>query len=83
MEDFIEINKFLSEVETVIISVPTRKKTFDYLIYEIEPSLLKPSKEWEKKGKSFYQVNSNNVRLSISPSMSWQIWWRIPLDILD
>lgn len=81
--DFSEINKFLSEVETVIISISSRKESFDYIIYEIEPSLLKPSREWERKGKSFYQVNSNSVRLSISPSMSWQIWWRIPLKILN
>ena len=82
-EDFNGINTFLSSIETIIISVPTKKKTFDYLIFEIDPELLKPSKEWTQKGKSFYQVNSNNVKLSISPSMSWQIWWKIPLEILD
>ncbi|MCZ0931857.1 MAG: hypothetical protein OXJ52_01725 [Oligoflexia bacterium] len=63
--------------------MPTKKKTFDYLIYEIDPSILKPSKSWIKKGKSYYQVNEKNVNLTISPSMSWQIWWEIPIEILE
>ena len=80
--DFTKINEFLSSVESVIISVPTKKKIFDYLIYEIDPCLLKPSKLWNKKGKSFYQVNKKNVTLTISPSMSWQVWWKVPIEIL-
>ena len=81
-KDFSKINKFLSSVESIIISVPTKKKTFDYLIYEIDPSILKPSESWTKKGKSYYQVNEKNVILTISPSMSWQVWWKIPIVIL-
>ena len=81
-DNFSEINNFLSSFKSVIVSVPTKKNTFDYLIYEIDPRILKPLDLWERKGKSYFQVNKNNVRLTISPSMSWQVWWRIPIKIL-
>ena len=40
-DNFPEINNFLSSLKSVIVSVPTKKNTFDYLIYEIDPIILK------------------------------------------
>lgn len=38
--------------------------------------------KWVKRGSSYRQTNSYGVEFSLSPSMSWQIWWRVPLDKL-
>lgn len=38
--------------------------------------------KWVKRGASYRQTNSYGVEFSLSPSMSWQIWWRVPLDKL-
>ena len=38
--------------------------------------------EWIKSGASFTQTNPSGVVLSLNPSMSWQIWWRIPVHLI-
>lgn len=37
---------------------------------------------WEERGASFYQTNYAGVRLSLTEKMSWQVWWRIPVDLI-
>ena len=39
--------------------------------------------KWLKKGAQFIQENDYGVLFSLNPSMSWQIWWRIPLGITN
>lgn len=82
-KDFKKIDTFLKSTNPIIVSVPAKKDTFEYSIYEINSALLKPTGTWAKKGKSYYQTNKSNVQLSISPSMSWQIWWKIPISKLE
>ena len=81
-QNFKEINRFLHSINTQIITVPTEGGSFCYQVYEIDYRLLKPIEKWTTKGKSFYQTNLHGVTLSISPSMSWQIWWKIPVALL-
>ncbi len=38
---------------------------------------------WGLKGKQWIQVNSAGVEFSLRPSMSWQIWWRIPCNLVE
>lgn len=37
---------------------------------------------WTKSGASWKQTNPSGVELSLSPSMSWQVWWRIPVHLI-
>ena len=39
--------------------------------------------KWEKAGKQYQQTNSEGVLFSLRPSMSWQIWWEIPLGLTE
>ncbi len=38
---------------------------------------------WHKHGKQYRQINEHGVLFSLRPSMSWQIWWHIPLHAID
>lgn len=38
---------------------------------------------WTEHGKQFIQTNEAGVKFSLCPSMSWQIWWRIPTYHVD
>lgn len=40
------------------------------------------SNSWEKKGKQYVQKNKSGITFSLRPSMSWQIWWSIPIRLL-
>lgn len=33
--------------------------------------------------KNYVYVNNDGIEFSIRPSMSWQIWWSIPLNKID
>ena len=37
---------------------------------------------WTKSGASWKQTNPSGVELSLNPSMSWQVWWRIPVRLI-
>ena len=39
--------------------------------------------QWEEVGSSWKQINPHGVIFTVSPSMSWQVWWRIPLSIVN
>jgi len=41
------------------------------------------SKKWVKHGAQWRNENRNGVMFSLRPSMSWQIWWEIPISYLD
>lgn len=38
---------------------------------------------WEKVGAQWRQTNKRDVLFSLRPSMSWQIWWEIPVNLLE
>lgn len=37
---------------------------------------------WEKRGASCIQVNQHGVEFKITPNMSWQVWWEVPMKLL-
>ncbi len=90
-----EITDFLHQNLYLLIAVPYYDKDCElgkshiYQIFYLDTKILKLDdyKKWnEKKGKkggvSYYATNNYGVELSIHPTMSWQIWWNIPLKIL-
>ena len=86
--DFEKITEYLKSNVSDILSVPYRKVDDDtgrhhtYQIVYIEGFYLRQLSEdaWEQSGKSWKQTNQYGVIFTLSPSMSWQVWWRIPIE---
>ena len=85
--DFDKITDYLNNRTAEIIAVPY-KKTEDptgcHHIYQmgyINPNHLHGlhPKKWVKHRQQFKQTNKKGVEFSLRPTMSWQIWWHIPL----
>ena len=88
-KDFQEIKKFLNQSKYMIISVPYKNKkdsrgiSHVYKIFYIDPSILSITGDFESHKKIYVHVNSHDVHMSLIPSMSWQVWWDIPLDLIE
>lgn len=41
------------------------------------------SDRWEADRNNFRQTNRHAVRFSLHPTMSWQVWWQIPVELLE
>ena len=84
------ITDYLLSKKDNIISVAYRKvddekgRKHVYQVRYVERGLLNEisADGWEKKNGSYIQVTEKGVRLSLHPSMSWQIWWRIPIGLV-
>lgn len=89
--DFEKITNFLNQNTYLLVAVPyyTKEcqlgKSHIYQIFYIDSEILKIDnyKKWKKHNKSYKCVNKYGVELSIMPSMSWQIWWKIPITSLS
>lgn len=96
--DLLEITQFLNDTRFQIIAVAYRLQQYEigqshcYTMHYISPETIRIGaglewKEvWNKAGikVSRYQlVNEYGVKFSLHPSMSWQIWWDIPLSVID
>ncbi len=88
--DLQEISSYLRGKSANIISVPYEKKDAEQgriHIYQVSYVDLKYLTDvrvdnWGSLGKRYEQVNSHGVRFSLRPTMSWQIWWSIPLSLV-
>lgn len=85
------ITEYLNNTEYDMLSVPYRKvddnrgRHHIYRIVYINRThlfQLDPS-GWAKSGKYWEQTNSHGVLSTLKPSMSWQIWWNIPRQLLN
>ncbi len=84
-----EISDYLNSMSSQIIAVPYKKvddnsgRHHIYRFCYIDPNILAgiTSIQWKQKGKQFQATNSQGVELSLHPSMSWQVWWKIPLAV--
>ena len=89
--DFLEISNYLNNRDSEIISVPYRMvqnnqgRSHIYRICYIRAKLLQgvSGSSWVKKGKQYIATNSHGVEFSLRPSMSWQVWWKVPCDLLE
>ncbi len=85
--DFGKITDYLNGKMAHVISLAHEKHEDEqgrhhiYRLYYIEPTRLRglAEKNWDKVGAQFKQTNSDGVEFSLRPSMSWQIWWTIPV----
>ena len=85
------ITDYLNANSAEIISVPYRKIDDDNgrrhiyrMVYaNVEHLTGLNVADWEQIGAAWTQTNEHGVQFSLRPSMSWQIWWRIPEGLLD
>lgn len=89
--DFNAITEYLNKERADFLSIPYRKVDDDtgrhhiYQIVYIQGGYLRGLNltQWEKVGSSWKQINPHGVIFTVSPSMSWQVWWRIPLSLVN
>ena len=82
-QNFYEITNFLNKNSYLLVAVPYFTKECKFgksHIYQI--FYIDDYKKWQKKKSNYHHSNEYGVNFMISPSMSWQIWWSIPLGIL-
>lgn len=85
--DLTAISCYLNNKRDSIISVAHRAEDGEdgrshiYELRYIRRDMLRglSASGWEERGKQFVQINHRGVEFSLRPSMSWQIWWRIPI----
>ena len=88
--NFKAITEYLNEERADFLSIPYRKVDDDagrhhsYQIVYVEGMYLRQLNpdQWEKVKSSWRQINPYGVIFTVSPSMSWQVWWRIPLSLV-
>ena len=89
--DFQQITDYLNGNDAQIISIPYRKvddHTGRHHIYQIVYADARhltglQAGDWREHGRTWVQTNVYGVEFSLRPSMSWQIWWRIPERLLE
>ena len=88
--DFAAITDYLNRRTANIISVPYaqiddergRQHIYTVSYVDIEHLQGVNAAAWTKSGASWTQTNPSGVVLSLNPSMSWQVWWRIPVGLI-
>lgn len=90
-ENFEEITKYLNNKTANIISVSYNKiddesgrcHAYHVCYIDVEHLTKIAPNGWCKSGKTYEQIVSNGVVFSLRPSMSWQIWWKIPHELVE
>ena len=88
-DDLSAISAYLNNKNVNILSVPYRKIDGDegrkhiYRLCYIPADFLKGITGWEPYRKQWRTTNNDGVLFKLTPSMSWQIWWEIPLSIIN
>lgn len=93
--DLQKITEFLNQNLYLLVAVPYYAKDCElgkshiYQIFYLDTKTLKledhtkwGEKKGKKGGKSYYAINDFGVEMGIYPSLSWQIWWKIPISML-
>ena len=84
--DYQKITEFINSNQYLIITIPYHNKSdikgekYCYQLIYLPCEWLKVDnyKDWNNNN----HVNKKGVIMDIRPSMSWQIWWKIPLKII-
>ena len=85
-----EITDYLNSPKAGLIATPYKKiddaegRKHTYKVCYVEQVKLTGvvASNWQQKGKQYQQTNPSGVELSLRPSMSWQIWWKIPISLI-
>ncbi len=89
--DMQDITNYLNEPSANIIAVPYRQVNDEqgrqhlYRVCYADKEVLTglAPDRWEHRGAQFIQTNPHGVEFSLRPSMSWQIWWAIPVSLIE
>ena len=87
-DDWSAITNYLESKQADLLSVAYEQINDDkgrqhiYKVSYIDAEILRDisADAWQKVGAQYKQANSKGVEFSVCPSMSWQIWWAIPLE---
>lgn len=85
-DDLEALTDYLNNTDADLIAMPYRRledrrgRHHSYQICYIPVEVLHglTPEKWKRHGKQYRQVNDQGVEFSLRPSMSWQIWWRLP-----
>ena len=88
--DLREISAYLNRATAHILAIPYQQTNDDlgrhhqYRICSVPVWVLHQVNKdgWEKKGKQYIQISKEGIEYSLRPSMSWQIWWKIPIELI-
>ncbi len=88
--DWPAITEYLKSKDANILSVAyeqvndERGRKHIYQVSYVAADLLKniSANAWVKVGAQYRQTNEQGIEFSVCPSMSWQIWWKIPLELV-
>lgn len=80
--EFLNNNQYLLIAVPYILSETEEGRCHTYQIFYLETNMLgiEDVTKWRKTGSKYVAVNDYGVELSVSPSMSWQVWWQYPVD---
>ena len=89
--DLPKITDYLNSRNANVIAVPYKKtdnqqgRTHTYTVSYVDIKYLKglQADKWEQQKKRYEQTNAYDVEFSLNPSMSWQVWWRVPLELVE
>lgn len=89
--DLQAITDYLNTPSADIIAVPHRQvddqqgRQHIYRICYADKGVLTglSANQWEQKGVQRIQTNLQGVEFSLRPLMSWQIWWKIPISLIE
>lgn len=89
--NFGDLTEYLNRPKSQMVSVPCRQdddqrgRRYVYRICYIDTAHIAGinAADWVKHGVLYRQTNRHGVEFSLRPSMSWQIWWKIPLALTE
>ena len=89
--DLARITDFLNGNNSEIIAFPYRQANdangrhhiYRICYANVEHLTGLEADRWERDGGISRQTNRHGVGFSLHPTMSWQIWWRIPVELLE
>ena len=89
--DFVAITKYLQSKTADFLSIPYEQlngehgRTHQYSVAYLDIEHLRDidPNGWHKAGSRYHQSNESGILFTINPSMSWQIWWKIPVELAN
>lgn len=81
--NFLNSNKYDSFIIPYRINSDNYGNKFIYRIFYVNAEIFKIDKEWKYDGNKYITYNSKGLKILLVPKMSWQVWWEIPLSIIN
>ena len=87
--DFEKITEYLNNNKANVISISYSKldnssgrhHNYHLRYIDVEDLTGISPNNWDESGRQYKQTNGKGVLFSLRPSMSWQIWWSVPLGL--